>query len=149
VFYPAQGRKLSTEQSLGVETERVLVQDSDIIIMATDGLWDNLTTDDVLRIVSHQINGYPSSSSSSSSFNSGSGFGSVFGSVFGSGAVFGQGQGQGTSASARDGRPRDSQGSVLPFSSAEVAKKLVEEAYRMNLKPDDITTIVAVVRTNT
>jgi len=100
VFYPAQGRKLSTEQSGGVETQMVPVQEDDIIIMATDGLWDNLINDDVLRITTTQ---YAT-------------------------------------------RKRDSQGEVLPLCPTELAQKLVEEAYRMNLKPDDITVIVGLVR---
>lgn len=102
VFYPAQGRKLSTEQSSGVETLTYPVQEGDIIILATDGLWDNLMNDDVLRVVSTQfIN-----------------------------------------------RSKDSQGEVQPLKPTDIAKKLVEEAYRMNLKPDDITAIVAFVNRN-
>jgi protein phosphatase PTC7 len=100
VFYPAQGRKLSTEQSGGVETSTVPVQAEDIVILATDGLWDNLTNDDVLRIVATQ----------------------------------------------HSTRSKNSQGEVRPFNPTDVAKKLVEEAYRTNLKPDDITTIVGIVR---
>lgn len=103
VFYPTQGRKLSTEQSGGVETEEVPVQEGDILIMATDGLWDNLTNDDVLRFVSQQ-HGVASR--------------------------------------------KDSQGSVLPLCPTAVAQRLVEEALRMNLKPDDITVICSIVRKN-
>lgn len=99
VFYPAQGRKLSTEQSGGVETEVVPVAEDDIIIMATDGLWDNLMNNDVLRIVS----------------------------------------------SMYATRQTDSQGEVRPLCPTEISKRLVEEAYRMNLKPDDITTVVGIV----
>ena len=76
------------------------VQEDDIIIMATDGLWDNLMNDDVLRLVTSQFHA----------------------------------------------RKRDSQGEVLPLCPTELAKRLVEEAYRMNLKPDDITCLVSVVR---
>jgi len=100
VFYPAQGRKLSTEQSGGVDTQTVVVQEDDVIILATDGLWDNLMTDDALRIVSSFF--HP--------------------------------------------RRRDSQGEVLPLCVKDIAKKLVEEAFRINIKPDDITALVAVVR---
>lgn len=52
VFYPAQGRKTSQEQTEGSDTQRVEVQTDDIIILATDGLWDNLSADEALRIVS-------------------------------------------------------------------------------------------------
>jgi len=52
VFYPAQGRKTSQEQTEGSDTQRVEVQTDDIIILATDGLWDNLSADETLRIVS-------------------------------------------------------------------------------------------------
>jgi protein phosphatase PTC7 len=103
VFYPAQGRKLSTEQSGGVDTQIVPVQPDDIVVLATDGLWDNLMNDDVLRVVRSYLS--PT-------------------------------------------QYRDSQGSVRPFNPTEVAQKLVEEAYRMNLKPDDITAIVGVIRKN-
>lgn len=100
VFYPAQGRKLSTEQSGGVDTQTVEVQDGDITIMASDGLWDNLMTDDALRIVSTFF--HP--------------------------------------------RKRDAQGEDLPLCPKDMAKKLVEEAFRINIKPDDITAIVGIVR---
>lgn len=102
VFYPAQGRKLSTEQSGGVETETLPVQEDDILILATDGLWDNLMNDDVLKIVSLHC----------------------------------------------ADRKRDSQGILLPLSPSDIAKRLVEEAYRMNLKPDDITCVVGLVNRN-
>eukprot|EP01111_Echinosteliopsis_oligospora_P005568 TRINITY_DN18_c0_g1_i1.p1 TRINITY_DN18_c0_g1~~TRINITY_DN18_c0_g1_i1.p1 ORF type:complete len:280 (-),score=57.68 TRINITY_DN18_c0_g1_i1:148-987(-) len=52
VFYPAQGRKTSQEQTEGSDTQRVDVQSDDIIILATDGLWDNLSADETLKIVS-------------------------------------------------------------------------------------------------
>lgn len=104
VFYPAQGRKLSTEQSAGVETDVVQVQESDLIILATDGLWDNLMNEDVLKVV-HSMHVNPA-------------------------------------------RPRDSQGIVLPLNPTEIARRLVEEAYRMNIKPDDISCVVARVEKN-
>jgi len=100
VFYPAQGRKLSTEQSGGVDTQIVDVQVGDIIILATDGLWDNLMTDDALRIVSTFF--HP--------------------------------------------QRRDAQGEVLPLVPKDMAKRLVEEAFRINIKPDDITAVVGIVR---
>jgi len=100
VFYPAQGRKLSTEQSSGVDTQTVMVQEGDIIVMASDGLWDNIMTDDTLRIVSSFF--HP--------------------------------------------RKRDSQGEVLPLCPADIAKRLVEEAFRINIKPDDITAVVGIIR---
>lgn len=93
-------RIVSTEQSGGVDTQTVVVQEGDIIIMASDGLWDNLMTDDVLRIVSSFF--HP--------------------------------------------RKRDSQGEVLPLCPKDIAKRLVEEAFRINIKPDDITSLVGVIR---
>lgn len=81
------------------------MQEDDLVILATDGLWDNLMNDDVLRVV---LSLYSSPS-----------------------------------------RPRDSQGIVLPLAPSDIAKRLVEEAYRMNLKPDDITCVVGFVAKNT
>lgn len=100
VFYPAQGRKLSTEQSGGVDTQTVDVQEGDIIILATDGLWDNLMTDDALKIVSSCMNP----------------------------------------------QRKDAQGEALPICPKDLAKKLVEEAFRINIKPDDITAVVGIVK---
>lgn len=108
---------MSTEQSGGVETEIVPVQEDDMIILATDGLWDNLMNDDVVRIVANHY-----SSTRKTSFNN-------------SQPLF------------------DSQGvinnsllpSLPPIVPTEIARRLVEEALRMNLKPDDITCIVGIV----
>jgi len=100
VFYPTQGRKLSTEQSTGIDTQSIAVQEGDVIILATDGLWDNLMLDEAMQIVSSFYNP----------------------------------------------RKRDAQGEALPVNPHEMAKRLVDEAFRTNIKPDDITAVVAIVR---
>jgi len=91
-FFPSYGRRGSIEHMEKTETRIVGVDEGDIIIIATDGLWDNLTTDDVLRLTKDSI-----------------------------------------SLNTR-------------LNTKDLAIKLVEAAYKSDIKPDDITAIVGVVR---
>jgi len=54
-FYPSYGRKAPLEQLQKTENHLVDVVKGDIVIIATDGLWDNLTTDSILAIIKDEL----------------------------------------------------------------------------------------------
>lgn len=58
-FYPYQGRKGTgaPEQVDKCDTLSVAVKQDDIIVLATDGLWDNISTDEVLKITANTFSG--------------------------------------------------------------------------------------------
>lgn len=58
-FYPYQGRKGTgaPEQVDKCDTLTVDVKQDDIIVLATDGLWDNISTDEVLKITANTFSG--------------------------------------------------------------------------------------------
>lgn len=60
-FYPFQGRKGTgaPEQADKCESLDVITRPDDIIVVATDGLWDNVTTNEVIK---HVANSFKSSS---------------------------------------------------------------------------------------
>jgi len=95
-FYPYQGRRGTgaPEQVDKSETVSMPIKKDDIIIVATDGLWDNISSDEILK-------GVAASFASSPSKN---------------------------------------------INSNDLAKRLTETAFKNNYKPDDITTVVGVVR---
>jgi len=95
-FYPYQGRRGTgaPEQVDKSETITLPLKKDDIIIVATDGLWDNISMDEVLKAVAASFAGGPAKN----------------------------------------------------INSNDLAKRLTECARKNNYKPDDITTVVGVVR---
>jgi len=105
-FYPAQGRRGagSASQAALADTVNVTVQAGDIIIMASDGLWDNITADaiaqEVLLIFEKEV-------------------------------------------MAQTQAEKDQIVDTIP---AYLSQRLVEKAHKANLKPDDITCVVGIVK---
>jgi len=54
-FFPTIGRKGPLEQLQKAENHLVDVIKGDIVIIATDGLWDNLTNDNILSIIKDEL----------------------------------------------------------------------------------------------
>jgi len=54
-FFPSIGRKGPLEQLQKAENHLVDVNKGDIVIIATDGLWDNLTNDHILCIIKDEM----------------------------------------------------------------------------------------------
>lgn len=61
-FYPFQGRRGTgaPEQVDKSEVEVIKVRKDDIVIVATDGLWDNISTDEILKYISQSFATNPS-----------------------------------------------------------------------------------------